>query len=563
MKKLLLLLILTTAVGGVWWLLNCSPMGSSEPEVVKSLPAEGSIIVTGLEDPLPLIQKFYEIAKSFPDFPQESLDPEKRKAKLGFDPLTEEGWRSVGLDIKAGLSLVGNPFSLEAGVPLMLFKVLDKEKALKLLRTKTGEEAKLSDERKQSALLSLGEEQLLLGQMGPYTLLFPLLNPDQLPKQRKEFEAFLSQSGPRLSEAPLFRKALEGRAGTFFGFLDIDALVKLLLKREAINSEFEADFKFYSQRFPGLGLQRSGLRILASQEGLSALRKMFVPPKKAPSFSKHIPARGWAALRFSVNIKQFFTGLGELYPPSQEISKGNFLLGSNLLPMMLGVSYAELASAFSGHAVLALRLPKDLKGGAPRVEDTLLMLGLGAPKKSAQLLDSLLERTGPQLSGLQAQEFELVGYKGKQFSLEGQQFYLLLGEEILYASLSKELLKLALENREPLNAQAAEAMDGAHFLAEVVDIAAVETLLKATGGAPDLSQFWKESHFVLSAQIDTEGIFLEAQGGDLEVGALFGALSAVAIPAFLKYERRTKEAEAQGLKPQPPTLQPEKLKPEE
>ena len=134
--------------------------------------------------------------------------------------------------------------------------------------------------------------------------------------------------------------------------LNTPALLSLLKDGFGANM---ADIEFYTKRFPAAGFVTSKtgftLRIVGDAETTQALEKMF-KPETTVNLAQYIPASGWMAARFSVNLKDLFSGVAEFLPPSA-MKLRMIVASAGTMMGTMGVDYDKLTRALSGQFLIA------------------------------------------------------------------------------------------------------------------------------------------------------------------------------------------------------------------
>jgi hypothetical protein len=170
-------------------------------------------------------------------------------------------------------------------------------------------------------------------------------------------------------------------------------------------AEAKTVFDYYATLFPGLSVYASadagGMRLLATEKGAEALRQVLMPASSPPKFSAWIPAEGWAAARFSVNLKEVFAGVEALLPPTvpapgQEPARHGPPGGGD---GDRGSPGTTLAEGFGGHVVVAGSLASIggmSEGKAPRVDSR----SSAPPPRPTGLLDTLVGKVDDFMGGM-------------------------------------------------------------------------------------------------------------------------------------------------------------------
>ena len=156
------------------------------------------------------------------------FDAKKRVAKIGFDPATAEGWKSIGIDPALGIYAVFDAAILEAGdTPIVALGVTDLDKLLAFAK-KSGKKANIvADEGGLKRVVAGTETIGLISTKGDYTYFCPKTNRGSLKAVRAAFTEFLKNSGtaPKVSLIPG-----KAAAGQFIAGVDLQKLLKQVKK---------------------------------------------------------------------------------------------------------------------------------------------------------------------------------------------------------------------------------------------------------------------------------------------------------------------------------------------
>ncbi len=468
------------------------------------------------------------------------LDPAKRAEALGFDPLTAEGWQSIGVDAAAGVHVALDARVTASGkpVPVLLLKVTDLSKLLALVEKRTGQKPEASTDGAVKTL-KLGAKTVFFGERSGYTAV--LLGDEALVGggAKKGFEAFLTGTDAAISKAAPFKTAFGGaNAPVLFWYGDLKGARALAAELKA-PPQLTGAIDYYTGLFPGLaawiGLEGTGFRLVASEKGAALLQKFFRPQRKGPDFAKYVPARGWAAVKVAVNLPQLLDAVAEALPPDlpeATQAKQGLQMGTLAMGVMLGVSWQQLGQAFSGHAAFALDLSK-LERFPMGGFDAVAMLGVNDPKQADAVVETLLakakdsvpvpivaKRVGDVVVLGTAPSVEAaLARAGGEETLAGRPAGETLGDDVVYG---------ATYDLTPLFGQ----------------VAAASPELKPLFESPALRKVASAPHVGFAVRLDRDGLLGESVGGSASLTTLIGALAAVAIPSFVKYTRRSKTAEA-------------------
>lgn len=570
MKKAILVLLLLGAGGALAWFFAFSggdrlAGGGEAPRLGRAFDAEQTVMLAGVEGLDGLARETARLVRLLPagvraQFPPELMDPKLRAEKLGFDPMTAEGWKSIGIDPRGGAG-----FALDARfatspdqepAPVLALAVTDRERLLPALK-KLEVEAQVTTDPIAGDVVVLDGDRFLLGRRGDFTVIAPIsvgLSPEGVKALRQTFDAYLKGGGRTLAEDATFRRAFReigGAPRSVFYAASAPGLA-LLRAQGPMEAREAAIAQFYVDRFPGLGVTfgpgGGGVRLLADDAAVKGLRQVIAPKVGAPAFSRYVPRKGAMVLRFSLNLAELFDGVVAFVPPELEQAKGQILLAKNMLPLLLGAAWEDVAAGYSGHFALATTLPGD---GPPRPEDALLMAGVADPAKADVVLDAVLSRAVSQVPGAAKESVEVLGNKGFRVTLRDVGATIVRVGDVVIAATDAARLEAALERQASLKGTAPGAMlDGEAVFGFAIDVDAITAGLRNAGadveGAAELWQpYAKDGYLLGRARLDEHGLlFGGEEGGGAMVALLAGVGAAVAVPAFVQYVRRAKTAEA-------------------
>ena len=524
------------------------------PEIASLLSAEHTFVLAGAEDlgelsrevialieavPAPVRSKM--LADDAPAWLPALFESKARNELLGFDPTQPQGWREIGIDSKSGIAFAVDTRFAEEGHPrpILLAKVTDRNKLIATIG-RLGLKVELAPDGRSASVD--GHEVLLGDLLGWTTVLWLDGDAAQL---KPRFEAILGKAASPLDRdtkrAPALAMAPAGpRVFGYFAGHGIAPLAK--------NEDTKRWVEFYDQRFPGLGMAVSpsggGLRLLGDGPGVDALKKVLVPAAKAPAFARFVPQELLAG-RLSFNLVEIFDGLRALIPPHRQDVQGKLLIGKNLVAMGLGVSLESIRASLTGHFVLAFgpQTPGTLE--APSI---LLLAGIADPVQA----DATFARWLKHAEG-SAVPVEVAGHKVSKLRVADVTYWMVRKDKVLLVASTEALLAKALGEASPLGkGHAARYLDGAYALSFVGHIEAYRNMIP-----PEVIEFellrevWRpytlDEALVLGIKVDERGLFVGGPGREgVLAGALPAILAAVAIPAFLKYIKRAKVAEAQS-----------------
>jgi hypothetical protein len=310
-KALIALLVLGAAAFAGWWFFLRAQ--GSPPGLASGLEAAHTAGFVSVEGPEVLASEAAAAVarmteKASPEV-KALVSADALAQVIHFDPRKAEGWQGIGLDPKLGLGLV-NDVRLK-GEPVVLLGITDPAKFMSWIEKLQGQAPRV--EEGTPSVLDIDGRRYFMGKRGAYTAIM-----EAREARKAEFQAFLTGAGASVADAdhfkPAFRDSKVGPRAT--AWIDTAGLAGMA----GGGAEAKTVFDYYATLFPGLSVYASadagGMRLLATEKGAEALRQVLMPASSPPKFSAWIPAEGWAAARFSVNLKEVFAGVEALLPPT-------------------------------------------------------------------------------------------------------------------------------------------------------------------------------------------------------------------------------------------------------
>lgn len=528
MKKLIPIIIVAVVIAvAAWFMLGG---GGSTPSVGQALVAKETTAVAGSQQLDTMVQRWLPLAslsagaEGAPDMSK----AEVRVKELGFDPATADGWQSIGIDPAAGVNITFDARVLNGGAvaPIALLKLTDEEKLLEFIGKRSGQPAKIGGDG-PVRVLEGGPQKMLIGTRQGYTAVLLDGSADDA-KLKQGFEAFISGEGDSLASAPAFKDAFaEARNPLFYAWGGADQAGKVAAALGA-PEEIASSVDFFAKLFPAVGFHISDsgakARLVASEQGVTLLRKLFVPQRGAPKFSKYIPAKGWAALRMSYNLKDLLSGVSDALPPAAAQARA----GIGFLPMMLtaaaGVTWDEIGAALSGHVVTAVELANIKNLDNPTQAEGLAMLAVNEEAAADKLLESLYGQLTTKVPGVQVTEVEVGGAKGRKIAMGPIAVVVVRDDDVVLIG-KEDTVKKAMDNSDSLGGFGAEAIDGEVVFAAYADLSKVLPELRTSEEAldkllkdPNLAPVAEDPRFMVKLGFDKKGLLAEGEGpipGDL------------------------------------------------
>lgn len=550
-----------------------SPKGGPQrlPAVSRALPAAHTLAVVGLEGfdwAFRLLNGARKHAlEHLPpplraQVPERLADERKLVEWLSFPPETPSGWQTVGLNPGTGALLAFDTRVVRiAPLPLMYLSVNDRGVLMNWLvgldrrNGGAGHAQATGDFQGRCELFEVADERGCIAPRRGYQVFMPLpahLTPAQVTALQSAFSAHIDDAGPVLSDAPGFKAAFTDYPGRFmtFAWLDHRKLAEHTLGSDALPPAMA----FYLDRFPAsailAGQDLVVARLLADPAGNRALHQLFGTPHKATGVARYLVSKGAMFFRFSVAPNTFFTGLTDLMPPGDAEKRAQIGGMAAALPALLGASLTDVSQALSGQLTLLAEVPTLDANGQPQPDPMALVLAVGLVDGAAAdaLLDGFLT-AGAAAGRLKHDRMTLAGGQAaRTFTLApAPPVFLVRAENHWLVGLAPKALEAALL-RPGLDAAQVPTLEGEGFAAMGVDLPELLARMGgAMGGGPKLDPALLKG-LLGDAPVAQFEIGLDAHGVVLRNGKgllLFGGiLTAIAVPAFVKYVRRAKTSEA-------------------
>lgn len=464
--------------------------------------------------------------------PPAMRDPAERKALLGFDPSQDSAWAAAGFDPQGGAGMV---FDARLTDPILVFKVRDQAAILKTLK-RWGAQIQLGKTSGGITELRINDRPGLMGVRAGYTFIVAQQN------QRAAFAAMLKPDAPLAQDAAFKRAFSDGIIGFWLtGYANAAGIANHLKAR---TPKVASVVDFYRERFQAVALAvgDSGAtsRLVASPKGVSALRQIFVPKSAPPTFSKYTRANS-LTMRFDLNVDELFDGVLALIPEEMARPRATVAIGKNAIALTTGAPYEDLAAALTGHVALSMKA--ELRDEPPPM---VVMLGV----KDDARLDAWLQQVVKALQTVHQAAIrpgKVGGIDGYLFQGSKLSFGVVRHDGLLFLGTLAEV-EAALATQGDLSPGAAQRVNSPAVYGFFMPFDAMLNEI-GTQTPPQQRQvmqsivksLWQGDLFVSHWMVDDRGINL---GEGPEMVALGGVLAAIAIPAFMKYIRRSKTVEA-------------------
>lgn len=551
-KKLLIALVAAALIAAIVWFALRG--GAARPAVADVLSAEHTASVTGARALDALARRWLPLATLAPD--GEALqDPATRTRKLGFDPATPEGWRSIGIDPTAGAALVVDARLARDGrqpPPIALLAVHDRAALLAWITRTSGKPATIEGTPPIETLV-IDETRIPIGRIGDYTA-FSFARGEEIDTTRDAFAAFLAADGKRLADAEPWRDAFAAAAddALLYAYADATALGGLTA---TISQQIgtTAIIDFYARLFPAAlawsGEDGGGLRLLATEAGVALVRKLAVPQRRAPAFARYLPPTGWSALRISVNLPELLDGLGAAVPPAASDVRKVLTMIPIMLPLAAGISLDDITAAFSGHAVFAAAtaaLDKPALGA-----DMLALIGVADGDRADALIGKLADQLVKKAPGAAVTPVTVAGHAGRQIAIGDVMTTAVRVDDVLIVG-PAAVVEAALGLDRHLEGDGADALDGDVLAGAWLDLGPVlpeaDPQLDRLLAHPRLAPAKASPRVAWTLTLDRAGLLATAQA-PIPIDELVAALGAA-----LFWEARTVRVEGlEGIEPAMPS----------
>jgi hypothetical protein len=575
MKKLIGIVVILAALGAAaWFLLGQGPNGAT-PALAKTMPTATTAGLAGVQGLDQLSKSLLTQIEKIPAEQRKAMGPmaaladaAERTKMIGFDPATAEGWATLGVDPTAGFSVAVDARLLLKGKPLpvLLFKVTDQAKLLAFVEAKAGVKPTVDESKAPLKILKINDKPVgYFGVRQGWTAVL-MQTPDRVKDLEAAFTTYLGETTGDLANNAAFKQSFGGaKMLQLFGYLNSQAVLGILetiVKAGGLPKTLPEDGKFYVDLFPGASLWAGGAagggRLVASEKGVELIRKLFAPAKGPAKFSQFVPAKGYSAMRLSINLKDLFAGIGDALPPSMAKMKSQI----GMAPMavaMIGLNWADLTAAFSGHFVVAGDIGASMAAAKdPNQAKVVALIGLNDTAKADELVPTLLglaSKGGGMMAkeGPKPEAIELDGHKGQKLALGPISLVVVRVDKVLVAG-PEAAVKAALAAKKGTHLSHKEgvaSLDGDDVIEGIYYDAESLAKAMATSGDPDaaiLTEALKGQLIAGAVRHDKKGVYWRSEGAGLT--SMVGMFAAIAVPAFTKYIERSKQAERQMIEMQ-------------
>ena len=366
--------------------LGISQQAAAAPQVGNALSRDHTLAVAGAQIPafLKLAQEVLAALSTIKDPQLQMLaQPATRQMMLGTDPLTDAGLRQIGLDPAGEAAMVFDKRLGSFGHDVVvLLPIADRAKLLGFIEQRGGKKAKVETKGGVEWITFSERDRFLVGKRGPFTAVLRYPSYRQEPELEKGFEAFVKGGGSSLGASNDWQKALTSDASAIFGYATMGALLH--------KPRHEQRRAFYGQRFPAfagqIGPSLEAVRLVATPEGRALLAKM-VQHDRPAHLSRRVPAKGWGALRGSVNLASLFDGVAAFLGPDMPMTAAQ--MKAQLLQRSC-VDWSMIEAAFDGHAIVAADVADLAKSGSNQIPTEKVQWFAALGVKDGKALEALL-----------------------------------------------------------------------------------------------------------------------------------------------------------------------------
>jgi type II secretory pathway pseudopilin PulG len=523
------------------------------PQVSAALSARNTVGVVSVEGLDGLVRNLDALANKLPESARKAagplLDPTQRKTVLGFDPATAAGWTSIGLDPQAGVAVAADArltqTSTHQPAPMLLLRVTDRAALGKWLTARVGKPVDLGPAAETVRTLTVNGIRVQAGPLHGWTAI--VADPGEASDTAlvASLGKLIAVDEPVLSGDASFRAAVaeapSGPRAIAWGGADG---ASALLKTQGMSANTLAMIDHFGHLFRGVsvygGTEGGGARLVASADGVHALRQVLVPARSAPAFAAMLPGKGWAALRISLNLKEIFDGVGALVPPSMTEVKSGIGAARMFMPMAVGFGWDDVTKALSGHVVVGVALGSLPLGDKPlTAPDWRALIAV----EDAKAADALLVQVVAALrkKGIEVKDVQVGEDKGVQIDMAGQQAVVVRHGEVVVMGPGVAAVQatLALGKSDSMaGSSAADVLDGEVSFGFVLDGAGLPV---QAGAAPTVPASGPLSTRLV---VDDRGLLLTTSGSAEAASQISGVLAALATHRFQDYANKSRATEA-------------------
>jgi len=508
------------------------------------------------------------------------VNPASWTTTLGFDPRRAREWSRIGIDPEAGIYIAGVVLDARRLVPLVVFKKSRDGHDSRYLEILKAKATPMNPQVPGWQTARLGNRMLWMHAVRDIQLVL-ILDDDTFALEKtggvetagRILNAVIASPGSSMSDLPFIHssaKAIGPNPGAHM-VLNGHALGNFVHSRggeSAIVSHVLTEFR-------GLvgAVHRGGITILVSlgERTRTALQTIF---RSDPAdLAKYFPDEGgWSIGRQSIHFAGLFTGIAEFLPPSMTVQRAQVLSVPTLF-QSIGLDYGLMSKAFTGHGAFGFDAVADIASKEQRADrepmpehhlGVLQVADAGAADAFLEALATVFRRQGLPA----ATRISIASRSGYAVETPSGTVMWVRAGPVVLVSRSASIIESAIAEWSGKNlSQRPEGqyLDQPQYgLAQVFTVRsthdssikpefkkAIERLT-ASGGHDAYTDALRGILFDVLEKTKSftghlrlhEGVELKVDGGRAGLTMLAGLLAAVAIPAFVKYGRRTQSAEA-------------------
>lgn len=492
-------------------------------------------------------------------------------APFGRALTTEEGWRELGIDPSAELAIAFDQRLTTVGegelglAPLLIFKLDDRNKLIQGF-ARAGLVLELGAETEGvTPLLFRTKPVAYVARLGERTVIAVSPTGGDVTDALKRF---IAGGGDKLEGAAPYTATMKDGAvgaGVYAWLSDmnkVEVLAQLMdVRRSDRRNATELAQQFVSAVGLQVGQRGVSLRVMPTAGMKEPIAKVYAGTAKPRDLGALVPARGWAALRMSVDPNE---GLSQVLSRlTEEVHELRSDLGK------MGFSLDELLSVLSGDLGVAIDVQSAVLSATMRGKPRFfVMVGIAASEKDKahRLVESLVGVA--EQMGSKRRRFEAAGETLWEIGSEyGESVYIAATTDMILVAQSESVLVEALERRSGDNLS--KTPDGALLrqrlaVAAVADLAPLVALLEGDVMGAGSKKAWRGQRAAAAGIMATAGwkafrerpivtlevgvddgvVFTKLNDGGLSYGALLGALAGQVV----KDQVRTRDV------PEPPTF---------
>lgn len=531
------LTLLATAAGVIPQAVAGPPAGP--PPVMSILPDDRTLAVLGADDLVKVAGDLHALVGPVAG-PQLDRDPEtlwiELVDRIGFAPGTAEGWRSLGVDPAAGVSLVVDmsPESGAVPMPIVLLRITDLDRLAEGLTARGLKTAFEAPDADGLRIGRMGDRSVALTEKQGWHAVAVAFD---APGARSRFTAWSKAPGG-LSESRIARPLVRPGAGWIYAAVELARLRGWPQFAAVVRVLDGVTFT------GGLDLSGGRIRLLTNGHGQAVLGRIFAPPKTPRPLARYVePQRMRIALALAPST--VLAGLTDLLPPEMARQQAAIRQAQAIAESILEGSITQLDALLTGQVVI---LGADDGGD----DITGLILGLRdieAVRTRIERITGLAERDGLALP----EQVVVEGHSAYRIQRYGQTLLavftddaLLFGQAATIAAALERAAGVGPDAQRPLLAEGEVAVLGMTRagITRGFDRAKLD---RAEAGGHD--RFWRARFpdgIRLAVRLDDDGLVIE--GPEAAVAGLM-MFSGVAVVAAIEHMEQAK-ARAEAAKAQ-------------